>query len=87
MTPLCHDHYPAGHEKFWSENIQRFPASHRTRQPIFTVDRILPLPQVTREGLIEMYFQQNEEVQKKAKNDPENKDYLMRIYLRERETF
>ena len=87
MTPLRHNHYPAGHEKFWSENIQLFPASHRTRQPVFTVDRILPLPQVTREGLIEMYFQQNEEVQKKAKNDPENKDCLVRIYLGERETF
>ncbi|KAK3169086.1 hypothetical protein OEA41_005534 [Lepraria neglecta] len=86
MTPMCHDHYPADHEKFWSENIQRFPASHRTRQPTFTVDRILPLPQVTREGLIKMYFQQNEEVQKKAKNDPENKDCLARIYLGERET-
>ncbi|KAL9071266.1 MAG: hypothetical protein Q9161_004282 [Pseudevernia consocians] len=85
-TPLCHDYYPADDEKFWSENVQRFPAGHRTKQPLFMVDRILPLPQRIRENLIELYFDEDTEVQQDAKDDPENKDCLVRVYLGERET-
>lgn len=85
-TPLCHRYLPPDDEDFWSDNLQRFPAEHRTKQPLFVVDRILPLPQKTREGLIKMYFDEDEEVQREAKDDPDNKDCLVRIYLGERES-
>lgn len=85
-TPLCFDYHPADDEKFWSANLQRFPADHRTKQPLFTVDQILPLPQETRMNLIEEYFDQNEQIQKEAKDDQDNKDCLVRVYLGERES-
>ncbi|MCJ1456980.1 hypothetical protein MMC28_007346 [Mycoblastus sanguinarius] len=85
-TPLCHNYHPVHDEIFWSDKLQRFPAVHRTKQPLFTVDRILPLPQKTREGLIEMYFNEDEEFQQEAKDSQDNKDCLVRIYLGERES-
>lgn len=85
-TPLCHDYHPVDDEEFWSENVQRFPAGHRTKQPLFMVDRILPLPQGPREALIKMYFSDDEEIQQEAKDDPENKDCLIRLYFGERES-
>lgn len=85
-TPLCHEYHPIDDEEFWSHHIKRFPAGHRKKQPLFVVDRILPLPQPTREGLIETYFDDDKEVQQEAKDDPDNKDCLVRIYFGERES-
>jgi len=85
-TPLCHNYHSAEDEKFWSDNLQRFPTGYRTKQPLFTVDRILPLPQGPREALINLYFDDDEGVQQEAKDDQENKDCLVRIYLGERES-
>ena len=85
-TPLCHDYHAIDDETFWLANLQRFPSAYRNRQPLFTVDRILPLPQQTRTDLIEEYFNQDESIQQEAKDDEENKDCLVRIYLGERES-
>ena len=85
-TPLCHNYHSADNEKFWSNNVERFPPGRRTKQPLFTVDRILPLPQKAREGLIELYFDEDEKAQQEAKDDQDNKDCLVRIYLGERES-
>ena len=85
-TPLCHEYHPADDDAFWLTNLPRFPASHRTRQPLFIVDRILPLPEQTRMDLIEEYFDQDESVQQEAKEDRGNKDCLVRTYLGERES-
>ena len=52
-TPLCHAYYPVNDEVFWSANLQRFPVDYRTKQPLFMVDRILPLPEQARTNLIE----------------------------------
>ena len=85
-TPLCHEYHSTDDEEFWSRHIKRFPAGHRSKQPLFVVDRILPLPQKTREGLINTYFDEDEEIQQEAKDDPDNKDCLVRVYLGERES-
>lgn len=71
---------------FWEPHLDRFPRSHRTRSAVFQMDRILPLPQPVREALIDLYFDENEEIQEEAKNDVDNKDCLIRIYLGEIET-
>ncbi|KAG8527352.1 uncharacterized protein KY384_007504 [Bacidia gigantensis] len=99
-TPLCYEFHLADEDDFWlgapdsvgtsdrkehsSGYLHRFPESHRTRQPLFTVDRILPLPQPVREALIDAFF--DEEVQHEATSDPDNEDCLARVYLGERET-
>ncbi|KAL8802982.1 MAG: hypothetical protein Q9182_003470 [Xanthomendoza sp. 2 TL-2023] len=64
--------------------LQRFPASHREPGTAIFMDRILPLPQATREGLMNKYF--DPETRDEAKNDQENKACLVRIYLGERES-
>ena len=84
--PLCHEYYTVNDDMFWGTNLQRFPASHRNKQPLFIVDRILPLPELIRMDLIEEYFDQDGRVQREAKKDPDNKDCLVRIYLGDRES-
>ena len=87
QTPRCHSYHTADDEAFWSANtLSRFPADHRTRKPLFTVDRILPIPQKSREALINLFFDQSEEIQQEARDDEANKDCLVRTYLGERES-
>lgn len=50
------------------------------------MDRIPPVPAVTRDALIETYFEDNEEVQRDAKKYKDNKDCWVRVYLGEHET-
>ena len=86
-TPMCYDFHKVTDEEFWSTTtISLFPESHRTKQPTFAVDRILPLPERTRHSLIDTFFDESEEVQKEAKENAENKDCLVRLYLGEEET-
>ncbi|MCJ1473701.1 hypothetical protein MMC13_002352 [Lambiella insularis] len=66
-------------------NLDRFPKSHREAGAVFQVDRILPLPQQTREALIERYFDDSEGTREEAKSDADNGDCLVRIYLGENE--
>lgn len=86
QTPFCYEFSQAGNDDFWSESLRRFPKEHRTKQPIFTVDRISPLPQAAREALIDLYFDCNENIQKEAKTSQDHKDCLVRVYLGERES-
>ncbi|KAK0507392.1 hypothetical protein JMJ35_010430 [Cladonia borealis] len=83
-TPMCHAYHTTSDDEFWSANLQLFPESHRTKQPLFLVDKILPLPRKIREDLIKLYFDQDEAVQKEARNNEENKHCLVRVYLGER---
>ena len=83
-TPSCHEFYKADDEEFWSVMLPLFPANHRNQQACFQVDRILPLPQSTREALIDQYFDQD--LQQEARDDLDNKDCLVRVYLGERES-
>ena len=84
QTPVCHAYHLASDDKFWSANLHLFPENHRTKQPLFLMDRILPLPRKIREDLIKLYFDQDEAVQKEAQEDEENEDCLVRVYLGER---
>ena len=82
QTPLCHEfHPPTDDEQFWDENLPHFPPDRRSRQPTFLVDRILPLPRPVREALSEEYFDPNEAIQREAKENTDNQDCLIRIYL------
>ena len=83
-TPMCHAYHPATDDEFWSANLQLFPKTHRTKQPLFMVDKILPLPREIREDLIKLYFDPDEAVQKQARDDEENEHCLIRVYLGER---
>ena len=83
-TPMCHSYHLISDDEFWSANLQLFPETHRTKQPLFMVDKILPLPREIREDLIKLYFDEDEAVQKQALDDEENEHCLVRVYLGER---
>lgn len=85
-TPRCYEYHPMDDDAFWDNNLRRFPKEHRNKKPLFSVDRILPLPRPTRESLIATYFDESQEAQEKAKVDPENQDCLVRVYIGENET-
>lgn len=85
-TPRCHEFFLPESAAWWEANLQRFPQDHRKQGAVFVVDRILPLPQQTREALIKLYFDDSEEGQKEAIKDEENRACLVRVYLGERET-
>ncbi|KAL8683126.1 MAG: hypothetical protein Q9224_006713 [Gallowayella concinna] len=67
-----------------SLDLRRFPSSHHEAGAALFMDRILPLPQATREALIDTYF--DPETRDEAKNDQENQACLVRIYLGENES-
>ena len=83
-TPLCHAYHTTSDDEFWAANLPLFPEDHRTKQPIFMVDKILPLPRNIREDLFKLYFDQDETVQKEARENEENRHCLVRVYLGER---
>lgn len=85
-TPRCYDFYLTDDEDFWSAHLQRFPAGFQTKQTCFTVDRILPLSKKAREALIDLYFDEDDEMQREAKADEKNGDCLVRTYLGEMES-
>ena len=86
-SPSCPEFHAADDKTFWSDSVKkRFPTNRRSQEPILVETRILPLPVVVREALIELYFDEDKEVQQEAKDDQNNKDCLVRIYLGERES-
>ena len=85
-APQCYDFSLVDNLEFWSTMLSKFPVEHQTKKPLFKVDRILPLPKPARNALIENYFDQDQDMQELAKNDPDNKDCLVRVYLGEKES-
>ena len=85
-TPRCSEFHTPDDQTWWDKNLVRFPQNHRAIGAAFSVDRILPVPHQTREALIARYFDFTEESQKKAKNDSDNENCLIRVYLGENET-
>lgn len=86
-TPLCHSFHTSDDGAFWTpERINAFPWGHRTQQALFTVDRIPPVPKEARESLIGWYFADDHDVRVRARDDPDNEDCLIRVYLGERES-
>lgn len=69
-------------ETWWKDNLHRFPKSENKIGSVFIVQRILPLPKVSRKAIIEQYFPV--EHQQQAIMDQENKACLVRPYLGQR---
>lgn len=82
----CSEFWLPDSKVYWDANLENLPRSHRARSAAFCMDRIQPLSRPIREALIELYFDDRKEIQEKAKNDVDNKDCLIRIYLGENET-
>lgn len=72
---------PSDSEACWDANLKCFPRSHRARSAAFQMDRIRPFSQTIREALIELYFDDSNRIQEKIKNNVDNEDCLIRIYV------
>ncbi len=68
-------------DKFWAANLTRFPPGDQERGAAFHLDRIQPLPESTRQDLIQVFFKDDKEIQSAVGANPENNDCLIRVYL------
>ena len=84
-TPMCHEFFLKNSASWWAKYLSRFPEQHRRESAVFSVDRILPLSQATRDALIQLYFDDAPAEQERAMRSDENKHCLVRLYLGARE--
>ncbi|KAG7005532.1 hypothetical protein G7Y79_00019g047120 [Physcia stellaris] len=81
-VPRCYAYVNAADREWWDNNSDRFPQD--LQQPtngLFT-ERILPVPAIMRQALIEEFCP--EHLKGVAKGDPSNKQCLVRLYLGKR---
>ena len=75
MAPCAHAFRRGNDPEFWQSEVTCkfgiFPDSHAGKQPIFTVDRIPPVPQPFRDALIDQFFGVRREV---SDDDDEEED-------------
>ncbi|MCJ1403054.1 hypothetical protein MMC11_006277 [Xylographa trunciseda] len=83
--PQCVEFLLPDSKDYWEDALYKFPRSHREIGAAFQVDLIRPLPKITREALINLYFDDGEEVKQVARTGEENEHCLVRTYLGERE--
>ncbi|KAI9868494.1 MAG: hypothetical protein M1813_005938 [Trichoglossum hirsutum] len=81
-VPYCHWFAGATDNEWWGESLERFPKEHQFRNNVLCCERILPIPKIIRESLIDEYCPAN--FRTNAKSDPSNKDCLVRLYLGKR---
>lgn len=82
QVPVCKYFVHATDSEWWESNVQKFPERFRTHNHLLCTERILPLPEVIRHGLTELYCPPDRVRQ--AKQDGANKDCLVRLYLGKR---
>lgn len=80
--PKCYGFVPRGRQEFWDNNKALVEAAqsvcHVPTHGLCT-ERILPLPEITRQLLIERFCAESGKTQ--ALQDPANQDCLVRVYL------
>lgn len=80
--PKCYGFVPRGRQEFWDNNKALVeaaqPVCHLPTHGLCT-ERILPLPEITRQLLIERFCAESGKT--KALHDPANQDCLVRVYL------
>jgi hypothetical protein len=81
-VPRCHWFASVNDDEWWSDNLEKFPKIYQSRNNVLCSERILPLPKVTRETLIDKYCPVN--LRTEVKSDPSNRDCLVRLYFGKR---
>src|SRR5437016_6933116 len=70
-------------EEWWMEHGGKFPTELQgNRRNVLCTERILPLPEVIRNTLIDAFC--TDHLKEKARAEPSNKDCLARVYLGKR---
>jgi hypothetical protein len=66
-------------DDYWKANLHHFPKPDQTRAATFFVERILPVPLLTRQAIIGHFYETSQQAQ--TAEIRENSDCLVRIYL------
>lgn len=66
-------------DKWWAKYKEGFPMEDRKEAPLYEMERILPLPAIIRQNLIDQFWP--DDAKDAAKIHPGNKDCLVRPYL------
>jgi len=87
-VPRCIGYINAQNEKWWADNRNYFPEKYEAAANLLLSERILPLPRIVRDNLVDLYLPESLQAKKESvKADPANKDCLARLYLgRRRDT-
>ncbi|EXJ70599.1 uncharacterized protein A1O5_06669 [Cladophialophora psammophila CBS 110553] len=80
-VPRAHTFHSPEAREFWTANLSRFPEGDQTIAAVFYVERILPVPALTREALIRQFYQEDRHIQHDVFSNPPDKDCLVRVYF------
>lgn len=88
-VPRVHEMYPATDGDLWGSCLSEFPSEYRRYSTLLEMERILPLPKVTRRALISTFYpfegsddSYSSEIEiERILNDTPNKHCLVRVYL------
>lgn len=80
--PHCYAYVNDADTNWWNDNSDRFPQDLQAPTNLLFTERILPVPAIMRQALIEEFCP--EHLKDAAKNDPSNKQCLLRLYLGKR---
>lgn len=82
QIPVCHYFVVAKDNEWWDCHLEKFPPEFRIPTHVLCTERILPLPSVVRNALIDVFCPPFKIA--RAKLDEANKDCLVRLYLGKR---
>ena len=84
--PTCHGFICADNSEWWLSNAPQFPEPYQIPGDVLVTERILPLPKIIREALIDLCFPPSlpTSLREEAKESPGNKACLARVYLGKR---
>ncbi len=85
-VPKCLGYLTSESAEWWSLNLHNFPKDHQQPSNILLSERILPLPRIARDALIDLYFPKAQPAHRReaAKQDQANRDCLARVYIGKR---
>ncbi|KIW90355.1 uncharacterized protein Z519_09000 [Cladophialophora bantiana CBS 173.52] len=80
-VPRAHTFHGPEAREFWTAILSRFPKGDQTKDAVFYVERILSVPELTREALIRQFYQEDRQIQHDVFSNLPNKDCLARVYI------
>ena len=84
--PTPFEYYTRDDVQWWAQNRHKWPGQV-LKEPtdLIEMERILPLPKIVRESLIDQYCTADQK--DSARKDPKNRDCLIRVYLGQRRRY
>ncbi|KAM7204833.1 hypothetical protein V8F33_001422 [Rhypophila sp. PSN 637] len=82
QVPCLHGLIRPDENEFWSNSLGKFPPEYQNRDLILKMDRILPLPKITRRALVSYFHPTTDsKTAEGVYSNPESKHCLVRTYL------